>query len=253
MKLLKNLFIKSSNTLSELDEHQQEQLNLLQKRISHTFKDKKLLQMALTHTSYVRSKNNNGNAPCEYERMEFFGDAVLELITVEHLYTFFPQKSEGYLSKLKSQIVSENYLACKAKLINLGECIILGEDEYRNRGYEKKSILSNMMESLICAIYLDGGLGKARKFIKANILDGFQEEVACDIHTNYKSILQEYSQSKYQRVPHYQVVSEEGPDHHKLFTIVVSVMDEEVGIGSGFSKKEAEQNAAKEGCLKLDL
>ena len=253
IKLAKKLWQRDAAwTLSEeLVEHKTK-LNDLQKRISYIFKDKNLLLAALTHTSWHRHKNGHPET-YDYERMEFFGDAVLELISVEYLFINYPTKNEGYLSKIKSQIVSENYLSIKAKQLELGSCIILGEEEIKAKGYEKKSILANMMESLICAIYVDGGLEKARKFVNEHVLKDFEEEIVNDVHTNYKSILQEYSQSKHQKLPLYRLISETGPDHHKTFTVVVSLMDKEVGAGTGFSKKEAEQNAAKEGCLKLGL
>ncbi len=230
----------------------QNDLSGLQKKISYKFENPLLLEAALTHSSVSRSKKNN-SAAFEYERMEFFGDAVLALITVEFLFDKYTSKTEGDLSKLKSNIVSENFLSIKAKTIALGSYIRLGEDEFKAKGYEKKSILANMMESLICAIYLDGGIDEARKFIKRYILKGFEKELLSDIHINYKSILQEYCQSKYQKLPDYKVESAEGPDHKKTFSVSVFFNKEKLGCGNGPTKKAAEQNAAREACTKLGL
>ena len=227
-------------------------LSKLETTISYHFKKPQILITALTHSSC--GKNKNGlSKHFEYERMEFFGDAILGLVTVEYLFHRYKDKSEGDLSKLKSNIVSENYLSIKAKTINLGSYIRLGEEEFKSKGYEKKSILANMMESLICAIYLDGGIDQARNFITRYILKGFEKELLSDIHINYKSILQEYSQSKFQKLPEYKTVSAEGPDHKKTFTVIVYLSDDKLGSGTGMTKKAAEQNAAREACHKLGI
>ena len=246
-------FIKKSQDQSERPgRSKKEDLTQLQSIINYKFKNSLLLEAALTHSSCGKYKNDKSRA-FEYERMEFFGDAVLGLVTVEFLFEKFINKSEGDLSKLKSNIVSENFLSVKAKAIELGSYIRLGEEEFKSRGYDKKSILANMMESLICAIYLDGGLEEARKFITSFVLKGFEKELQSDIHINYKSILQEYCQSKYQKLPDYKTVSTEGPDHRKTFTVVVYLSNDELGTGTGLSKKAAEQNAAREACQKLGI
>ncbi len=243
---------KNARTNGQPGKSKQNDLNKLQKTISYKFNDPELLKTALTHSSVGRTKNDSSRA-FEYERMEFFGDAILDLITVEFLFNKFRDKPEGDLSKLRSNIVSENYLSIKAKLINLGSYIRLGEDEFRTKGYDKKSILANMMESMICALYLDGGINAAKKFVFHFILQGFEKELLSEIHINYKSILQEYCQSKYQKLPDYRVVSAQGPDHQKTFTVEVSLNKETLGRGSGMTKKSAEQNAAKEACSKLAI
>ncbi len=227
-------------------------LNHLQRTISYNFNNNLILEAALTHSSCGKCKNNKSKS-LEYERMEFFGDAVLGLITVEFLFERYTDKSEGDLSKLKSNIVSENYLSIKAQKIDLGSYIRLGDEEFRAKGYNKKSILANMMESLICAIYLDGGLEKARQFVRNYILKGYEKELQSEIHINYKSILQEHFQSKYQRLPDYKTVSAEGPDHQKIFTVNVSFDNEKLGSGTGLTKKAAEQDAAREACQQLGL
>ncbi len=230
----------------------QRDLSKLQKIISYSFTDQELLNTALTHSSVERTKNGSSKT-IEYERMEFFGDAVLGLVTVEYLFNKYPDKSEGDLSKLKSNIVSENYLSVKARSFDLGSFIRLGDDEFRTKGFDKKSILANMMESLICAIYIDGGLEAAREFISRHILKGYEKELLSEIHINYKSILQEHYQSEYQKIPDYKIVSTQGPDHKKIFSVVVTFNKEKLGSGEGLTKKAAEQNAAKEACNKLKI
>ena len=228
-------------------------LSELERKISYRFKNPLLLKAALTHSS-TSTRNHNGQRRFfEYERMEFFGDAVLGLVTVEYLFNKYRDKAEGELSKLKSNIVSENYLSIRARKIDLGSYISLGEDEFRAKGYAKKSILANMMESLICAIFLDGGLNEARSFIGRVILRNFEKELLSEVHINYKSMLQEYFQSKYQRLPEYKLISAEGPDHKKIFSVVVCFDNEQIGSGSGTTKKSAEQNAAREAYTKLGL
>ncbi len=227
-------------------------LSLLQKKISYSFKDLSLLKQALTHSSCYRI-NKGVSMVSPYERMEFLGDSILGLAVSEFLYNTYPDRAEGYLSKLKSQIVSENYLAIKAKELDIGDFIILGDDEFKNSGYEKKSILANVMESLICAIYLDSNYTKAKKFVSHAIVSGYKEELSSSIYINYKSIVQEHYQAIYQKVPTYTVISSEGPAHKKVFIVEISINDEIIGSGTGLNKKEAEQDAARSACIKLDL
>ncbi len=228
-------------------------LSDFEKIIGYTFKDVSILKIALTHTSCYYRNGDLSGAVSEYERMEFLGDSVLGFVTAEYIFSKYPNKKEGFLSKLKSQVVSENYLSVKAKAIHLGDYIILGDDELKDKGNNKKSILSNMMESVICAIYFDGGLRVAKKFIIEHVLTGYSEELNSDVHINYKSKLQEYCQSKYKKLPEYIVTSTEGPDHKKVFSVDVYINNDAVGSGQGFTKKTAEQNAAKNGCKHVDI
>jgi len=252
--LISNLFRPASRDYTiEKGKSLKADLKGLEQKISYRFQNPLLLEAALTHSSTSMKNHNGQRSLFEYERMEFFGDAVLGLVTVEYLFNKFRNKSEGDLSKLKSNIVSENYLSIRARKIDLGSYIRLGDDEFRARGYEKKSILANMMESLICAIYLDGGLNEADKFIRRIILRNFEKELLSEVHINYKSMLQEYYQSKYQRLPDYKLVSAEGPDHKKIFSVIVCFDNEQIGSGTGTTKKSAEQNAAREACAKLGL
>lgn len=229
------------------------ELDTLQNRIGYRFQDISILRISLTHTSCYFRNGEHISTASEYERMEFLGDSILGFVAAEYLFTKYPDNKEGFLSKLKSQVVSENYLADRAKSIKLGDYIYLGDEELRDKGYNKKSILSDMMESLICALYFDGGLETAKKFILDYILSGYSRLLTNDEHINYKSKIQEYSQSLYRKLPQYKVLSAEGPDHKKIFTVKLYIKDEMVGTGKGYTKKNAEQEAAKEGCKKLNI
>ena len=224
-------------------------LQELQDKINYHFKDQTLLISALTHTS-VSSSIQYGSA---FERMEFLGDSILGLIVAEELFVKFPKYSEGELSKLKSQIVSRIFLTMKARQIGLGNYIHLSSEAKESGGQNSSSIISDAMESLICAIYLDGYIQQARKFIKKIILKNFESAIKSSELINYKSILQEYTQSKYQSIPVYKIIQEKGPDHEKVFTIEVYINRKKIGVGKGSNKKETQQNAAKEACSVLNL
>ncbi|OQY37793.1 MAG: ribonuclease III [Candidatus Cloacimonetes bacterium 4572_65] len=220
--------------------------------IDYKFKNVILLKNGLTHDSYFKKEERNNNLS-PFERMEFLGDSVLGLVVAQYLFVKFPNKQEGNLSKLKSKIVSEKFLTLRANEITLGEYILLSPEEARSGGRLKPSIVSDTMESLICAIYLDGGIGSARKFIKKFIILNFENYVNREELTNYKSILQEYTQGKYQKPPIYKLVGENGPDHQKLFTFKVEINGVTYGSGSGVNKKSAQQKAAKASCEDLNI
>ena len=225
----------------------------LQNLIGYKFKNIYLLKAALTHDSLNPSYEEDAEGDSNYERMEFLGDAVLGLVVCEHLFNLFPDKAEGDLSKIKSSIVSEKYLAMKANDIKLSDFILMSEKEDRNGGRERKSIVSDTVESVICAIYLDGGLKKAKTFVTDFIIKGFELHVLSKDLINYKSILQEYSQALYQKPPDYELISEIGPDHSKTFKMEVYVNTKLYGVGEGLNKKEAQQQAAQDACKKLKL
>jgi len=250
-RIAKTFFKK--NESSTIEPELKLKLSDLQKLIKYKFKNLNILKSALTHDSLTSSSEDDEVFGTNYERMEFLGDSVLGLAVCEHLFNLFPDKAEGELSKIKSSIVSEKYLALKANNIKLSEFILMSEKEDKNGGRGRKSIVSDTMESIICAIYLDGGLDKAKKFIKTFILEDFEKQVMAQDLINYKSILQEYSQSLYQNVPEYELISEEGPDHHKLFVMDVFIEGKLCGQGKGLNKKEAQQKAAQNACRKLKL
>lgn len=252
-QLIKSLidhFIKVDKTNSEGWDSKLEEL---QTKIDYRFKNIILLKNALTHDSYYKKEERVNTQLSPFERMEFLGDSVLGLVIAQELFVLFPKKQEGNLSKLKSKIVSEKFLTMRSNELDLGEFILLSAEEARSGGRLKPSIVSDSMESLICAIYLDGGMTASRRFIKKFILNKFENYVNREELINYKSILQEYTQSKFQKPPIYKVVSENGPDHQKEFLVEVFINGASFGQGSGANKKGAQQQAAKFACEKLKI
>lgn len=225
----------------------------LQKRLDYSFHDATLLHAALTHKSYLRRKYDDHKAPSPFERMEFLGDSILGFIVSKELFTHHPDEQEGKLSKLKSKIVSETYLTLKANSIELGKYVLLSPEEQHSGGAHKPSILSDTMEALICAIYLDSGISAASRFIRHHILKDYEETVTRDELVNYKSILQEHMQSKNQEPPRYVTIAEEGPEHNKTFVVEVRLGAKLLGTGKGSTKKNAHQEAARLACQKLGV
>lgn len=211
-------------------------LDSLMKEIDYTFKDKALLQQAMTHASVIGELNN--------ERLEFLGDAVLELIATDYLYSEFFDHSEGDLSRLRAIAVQENALYRAAIDIHLGDYLILGIGEDRSGGREKPSILSDAYEALIGALYLDGGIEIAGKFVLKELSLAIKEALQGKT-ADYKTMLQEYLQREGNINISYQVVSVTGPDHHREFCSQLFVNQEKKTMGYGLSKKAAEQEAAK--------
>ncbi|NLM97049.1 MAG: ribonuclease III [Halanaerobiaceae bacterium] len=218
-------------------------LQELEKKINIEFSDKKILQRALTHKSF---SNENSNLKLrDNERLEFLGDSVLSIVISTYIFDNFPDYPEGELAKMRSVIVSEPILAKIAREINLGKYLLLGRGEELSGGRNRDSILSDAMEALIAAIYLEKGIDKAREFIISLFEENIKEvEKGKYIH-DYKTILQELIQKKSTDRPVYVVIDEKGPDHNKEFTVEVRHGDRKLGTGSGNSKKEAEQNAAR--------
>ena len=221
----------------------------LEKQLGYTFKNLARLQEAVTHKSYLNEYRDTGGS--DNERLEFLGDAVLDLAISEHLIDIYPSSAEGELSKMKSRIVSEPTLARVARRIQLGQFLLLGKGEERTHGREKPSLLADALEAIIAAIYIDGGGMAAKVFI----LTTFAEEIHALRHStdslDYKTELQEYCQREYDTLPTYRVLREFGPDHQKIFEVELSVRRKRVGAGRGRSKKEAEQQAAKEALEKF--
>lgn len=213
--------------------------------IGYTFKRPGLLRQALTHRSHTGQYD--GSRAASNERLEFLGDAVLDLCVSHHLFLRFPDKKEGELTKLKSIIVSGPFLVQLASDIQLGRHLRLSESEERTGGRQRASILEDAFEALLGALYLDGGLPAAEAFVRRHILDGLDLSQASRDNRNYKSLLLELSQSRGCGNPVYRVVEELGPDHSKYFTVEVLVGEEPLGRGMGASKKKAEQAAAREG------
>jgi ribonuclease-3 len=220
----------------------------LQPRLSYTFKDEELLERALTHKSYA----NEHKRTSDNERMEFLGDAVLGLVVSEHLMYSCPDATEGDLSRLRAAIVSEPALASVARDIGLGNFLLLGKGEDQSGGRDKDSLLADCLEALIASVYLDGDYDAAEALIF--LLFESVIKTTCDIGMlhDYKTSLQEICQERLKQLPEYRVVSETGPDHQKEFEMEVWIKGELYGRGTGKSKKEAEQGAAREALEKFD-
>lgn len=225
-------------------------LSNLEIKLGYKFKDTKLLERALTHTSYFNQKEKNEIN--HFQRLEFLGDSVLNLSVSELLYKKFPFFSEGKLSKLKSVIISQPFLVKLADHIMLEKHIILGKSIDLSRGRGKFSILADCMESCLGAIYLDGGLKPCKKII-INFINNEQMDLFLDerVIRNYKTFLQEITQKKLNCLPFYKVFKEEGLDHQKKFYITVLIDNNIFGKGIGKSKKEAEQDAAYQALKKM--
>ncbi len=235
LNFLKQLF---SNNSAQAEEKLNSQFF---DKLGYRFQDPGLLVEALTHRSYIRSNNNN--IPSN-ERMEFLGDSILGLLVAEYLFKTCPKDAEGDMTKTKAMLVNEYTLSKAGQACGLNEFIFLSDDEEKSGGRQRDSIVSDTMEATIGAIYLDGGLRAARKFILKTIITHMDEALADEDHYNYKGDLLELLQGRGERTPYYEVVSEKGPDHDKTFKVIVYAGNEVTGVGSGASKKEAEQKAA---------
>lgn len=212
----------------------------LEQQLDHCFADPGLARQALTHPSFENERAGSG----DYQRLEFLGDAVLSLVLAETLYARFPESDEGILSRLRSQIVDQDTLAGIARRCGLGRFILLGRGEEQSSGRDKDSILADVLEALIAAVYLDGGLDAARRLI-GRLFGTVVEARASDLKINdAKSELQELISARRLPAPHYHLVAESGPPHDRIFRFQVLVGNEIVGEGEGRSKKTAQQAAA---------
>lgn len=220
----------------------------LESRIGYHFHNPLLLQTALTHSSYANERHGDGAV--SYERLEFLGDSILGLTSAEFLYAHKPPLPEGRMTRLRAELVCESSLHETALALGLGAFMRLGHGEELTGGRERPSILADMVESIIAAIYLDGGMDEAKAFIMRHVLAGAKID---DVHpsTDYKTALQEYVQRKGECQIRYELTGESGPDHNKTFSFSVSVDGVFVGSGSGRTKKEAEQMAARQALEKL--
>ena len=226
----------------------------LQSSLGYRFKALGLLEEALTHSSLVNEQKTA--SPQHNERLEFLGDAVLSLVISEYLASVLPQSSEGTLSKLKAQLVSEASLAQVARRLGLGEHLKLGRGEDRSKGREKDSLLADALEAVLAAVHLDGGFEASRtvtRHIFAEELTHIAAQQEQPGAGDYKTQFQEWCQKRYDTLPRYATVRETGPDHQKLFEVELSIQGEVVGVGSGRSKKEAEQQAAKQALQQLGV
>lgn len=212
-------------------------------KIGYIFKNKTLLSLALTHTSYANEAKRNKN---HNERLEFLGDSVLSIIVSEYLYTNFTDMPEGELSKKRAALVCEKSLAGFAREISLGDYILLGRGEAANGGSDRDSILSDAFEAIIAAMYLDGGIEPAKSFVLGFISKKVDKDGVLSPFVDYKTELQEIIQQNKEEKVEYVLVGESGPAHDKSFEVEVHLNSNIIGRGKGKSKKHAEQLAAKE-------
>lgn len=221
-------------------------LKELEKKISYSFSDEGLLKHAMTHSSYVNEKRLK-KTDCN-ERLEFLGDAVLELVSSEYLFFENPKMPEGELTKLRASMVCEKALAFCARDLDLGDFLLLGKGEDATGGRKRDSITSDALEALIGAIYLDGGFANAKEFILNHVLNDLEGK---RLFYDSKTILQELVQGNSEKRICYELVGEVGPDHNKSFQMEVRIGDTTCGQGIGRTKKAAEQEAAYQAILKL--
>lgn len=226
-------------------------LSVLEETIGYHFSNPAILEHALSHLSFCNEQENL-TPESSYERLEFLGDAILEFLISEALYLAFPNEREGGLTKLRTAWVNEKQLARMARLIDLGDYIRLGRGEAASGGCRKNSILSDVYEALVAAIFLDGGIEAARHFIAAQFTGLRYGPPDCEDNQDYKSRLQEQLQQNNYPLPSYRLLGTEGPDHKRLFQVEVASGSMVMGIGSGSSKKKAEQLAAREALIFLD-
>lgn len=218
----------------------------LEKNIGYKFRNSELLQLALTHSSYANEKGTKK----DNERLEFLGDSVLGFITAEYLFTSLEGRPEGELTKLRANAVCEKSLAQFANEISLGDYVNLGKGEIMTGGRERPSILSDAFESVIAAIYLDGGMEEAKRFVLRFVSKSTTDTAQA---TDYKTMLQEVIQKNPDEHLTYSLAAQSGPDHNKTFTVEVFLNSNCIGTGSGHSKKKAEQAAAKEALLLMGI
>ena len=221
-------------------------LKKFQGLIGYTFKNENLLKQALTHSSYANEKHMKKLS--DNERLEFLGDAVLEVVSSEFLFQNYPNLTEGQLTKLRASIVCEATLATCTESIHLGEFLFLGKGEDRTGGRKRKSVLSDAMEAIIGAIYLDGGFASAKEFVLNFIMVDIEHK---HLFYDSKTILQEVVQGEHEQLT-YVLLSETGPDHDKTFEVGVLIGRKEISTGKGHTKKAAEQEAAYQALLVLE-
>jgi ribonuclease-3 len=224
-------------------------IQLLEAKIGYKFKKKSLIREAITHKSFAKEKLE-GSEPFN-ERLEFLGDAVLELVISDYLFNFYPQYTEAELSKIKAYAVQESTLADVALRLGIGAHLRLGKGEESSGGREKSSLLANALEAILAAIYLDGGFKKAKGFTLKSLEERIKKLIDRDLLFDFKTRFQEVVQEKFGVLPKYRVYKEEGPEHMKTFEVEVFIKNDFYGFGRGKSKKEAAQEAAKAGLKKL--
>jgi ribonuclease-3 len=232
----------------------------LEERLGHKFSSKELLERALTHSSAVPELRGSGaeeqisaSLPRDNERLEFLGDAVLELLASEYLLASFPEWSEGQLSKSRARIVNARSLEAAARRLRLGDHLRLGRGEEKTGGRDKQTLLADAFEAVVAAVYLDAGLGSVRELLRRLLFEQALEERGERIsESDRKSALQEFLQGRGQPPAEYRLAGETGPDHQKVFQVEVWINGERMARGEGSTKKEAEQRAARSALEQLE-
>jgi len=233
-----------TNPLEQL----KEKLEVIEEKLGLIFENKDLLTLAFIHRSFI---NEYRQGPLQHnERLEFLGDSVLGLAVADYLYHRLPDYPEGQLSQIRSRLVDTTSCAQYLQKLELPEYILLGRGEQMTEGKTKPSILADVFEALLGAIYLDAGLTVTKSFLLLHFEALFESAIGSPPR-NYKAELQDFSQKKFQKIPVYKIVDETGPAHAKIFHVMVFINDEEAGIGVGASKKEAEQRAAFNALAKI--
>ncbi len=224
------------------------ELSILQQRLDYNFRHPSFLQQALTHPSYVAEH------PAEMssnQRLEFLGDGVMGHLVNDFLFQSFPDEDEGILTQKKSNVVRDEVLAEIARGLCLGDCLRLGVGETRSGGQQRASNLADAFEAIVGAIYLDGGLAAARKFLETQIFSRIEMSFDPDGGKDFKSLLQEYAQQQHKAQPAYRVITQSGPQHEPIFEVEVRIGQNTMGVGQGKSKKIAEKDAAKNALYNL--
>ena len=220
-----------------------ERLHELEQHLDYTFHDLRLLRAALYHSSYANE--HRAQSVSSNERLEFLGDAVLGFVSADYLYGKHPDLPEGELTRIRAALVCEDSLHEVAQRLHLGDFLMLGKGEESGGGRHRPSILADAVEAVLAAVYLDGGIDEAHALVHRILLEKEPEQVVESRRRDCKTELQELVQRKPNQELRYELVSESGPDHAKVFTVAVMLNGQVVGLGSGHSKKEAEQSAAR--------
>lgn len=224
----------------------------IEKVIGYTFKRKQTLTNALTHRSYSNELRKQGKVQYNNERIEFLGDAVLELVVSDYLYRTYPDHQEGVMTLARAAVVKTTSLAEEVVKLGLGEFLIMGHGEEKTGGRNKEYLLANLYESLVGAIYFDGGMKKASAFIEMTLFEKIQKAVEQKDYTDSKTRLQEITQQDYKITPTYTIIQESGPAHERIYVAAVHIGDKKLSEGSGSSKQKAEESAAEKALGLLD-
>lgn len=221
-------------------------MQTIEEKIGYTFQNKELLKKALTHTSYAYENNIESN-----EKLEFLGDSILEFVSSKYLYENYPELKEGEMTKVRATVVCEKSLYKVAKMHDFSDFLYLGRSERKMGGQERPAILADSVEAVIAAIYLDGGIEQAEKFIIQSLKEDIEIATKHVGDKDYKTVLQEKLQEHGDVKIEYEIIKEEGPDHNKSFEVQVSCDGKKLAKGKGRSKKEAQMNAAQKALEKL--